>query len=197
MPEDSASRSRNSNLVRASAHRLDASFQQLEALHKSSGAESNLRIPSGKRIKLHDPVSDNARPASKKRPKFNMDFSALMDDDATASTCFFDDSDSDDFPELHELVQANIHNVRVAGGSLASLPSDYSDSEMDAVIREAHVGGIAPTPAETDIVKSQDVSTLQPIHSMPTGKGSTNGDPTSAKIKLARPLLPPQVCIHW
>jgi hypothetical protein len=196
MPDGSASRSKSPYLVKASAHRLDASFQQLEALHKSSGAESNLRIPSGKRIKLHDPVGDNARPASKKRPKFNMDFSALVDDDATASTCF-DATDSDDFPELHELVQANIHNVRETGGGMASLTSDYSDPEMDAVIREVDIGGITPTPTETNIEKSQDVSMLQPIHSTPTRKGSTHGDPTSAKVKLASPLLPPPVCIQW
>jgi hypothetical protein len=196
--DDSASGPRSSCLVKTSAQRLNASLQQLEALHKSSGADSNLRIPSGKRIKLsHDTANNDTQPASvtkKKRPKFDLEFSALADDDATSSMYFFDETDSDEVPEPYELVRASVRSVGEAAGSLASLPSDYSDSGMDALIREAHPSVI--TPAETDIVKTQDVSTLQPIQSTLARNGSTHGDPTAAQATVASPLFRPQVRMH-
>jgi ATP-dependent DNA helicase HFM1/MER3 len=200
MPDDSASGSRSPYLVKASAQRLNASLQQLESLHKSSGTDSHLRIPSGKRIKLlHDTAGDNAQLAritTKKRPKFDMDFSVLADDDAkTVSACFFDATDSDEFPEPHELVRASVRSAGHAGGSLGFLSSEHSDSETDALIHEARLSG--NRTAETDIVKTQDVSTLQPIQPALTRKGSTHGDPIEAKATPASPLLRPQVRIHW
>jgi hypothetical protein len=199
VPDDSASGSRSSCLAKVSAQRLNTSLQQLEALHKSSGADSNLRIPSGKRIKLsHDTARNNTQPASvttKKRPRFDMDFSALADDNATGNMCFFDETDSDELPEPHELVRASVRSVGEAEGGLASHPSDYSDSGMDALIREAHPSVVTPT--QTDIVKAQDISTLQPVQSTLACKGSTHGDPTSAQAIVASPLLRPQVHMHW
>jgi hypothetical protein len=199
VPDDSASGSRSSCPAKVSAQRLNTSLQQLEALHKNSGAGSNLRIPSGKRIKLsHDTANNDSQPASittKKRPQFDMDFSALADDNATGSMCIFDETDSDELPEPHELVRASVRSVGEAERTLASHPSDYSDSGMDALIREAHPSVI--TPSETDIVKTRNVSTLQPIQSTLTRKVSTHGDPTAAQAIVASPLLRPQVRMHW
>jgi hypothetical protein len=208
LDDDSASGLRRPSLVKASAQRLDSSLRQLEALHKSSGADSNLRIPSGKRIKLlHDTADDDAQPASiatKKRPNFDMDFSVLADDDATGRMCLFDATDSDEFPEPHKLVRASGHNLGQAEGSLASLHSDYSDSNMDALIRKVHLSGITPT--ETNTAKTRDVSTFRPIQSTLKRKGDTDEDRTAAKAVLARyplsseplsPPLRPQVRMHW
>jgi hypothetical protein len=72
-----------------------------------------------------------------------MDFLGLEEDDGMSGARLFDLSDSDEFPDLHEL-------VRGAGGAQGSLPScnsDYSDSDMDAMVRDAHLEGITPTGA--------------------------------------------------
>jgi hypothetical protein len=149
MANGSASGSRASPLVKASIRRLDAGLGQLEALHKSSGTGSHLRIPDGKRIKLfHEYPGDSVQPARtrKKSSKFGVGVSALKEDDGvTSGTSPIELSDSDEFPEPRELVRASIRSAGEANGSMVSPDSDYSDPDMDAVIRSAHLDGITST----------------------------------------------------
>jgi hypothetical protein len=117
-----------------------------------------MKISDGKRIKLpRNLPMDNAQPigkATKKQPKLDMELSALEEDDGMSGNArLFDLSDSDEFPDLHELVRAR---HRGAGGSLPSCNSDYSDSDMDAMVRDAHLEGITPT--EKNAAKSQNNS---------------------------------------
>ena len=157
MVNDSPTSSKTSPLVKASVRRRDSSLRQLEALHKSSETGSHLRIPDGKRIKLlHDHPSDGVLAASRtnKGPKFGTDFS-LEDDDVASGTCLMELSDSDEFPEPRELVRASIRSAGKADGSLVSCASDYSDSDVDALIRGAHLDGI--TSSGIDTTNYQDV----------------------------------------
>jgi hypothetical protein len=151
MVNDSPTGSKTSPLVKASVRRRDSSLRQLEALHKSSETGSHLRIPDGKRIKLlHDHPSDGVLAASRanKGPKFGTDFS--LEDDGVASRSYLMElSDSDEFPEPRELVRASIRNAGKADGSLVACASDYSDSDMDALIRGAHLDGITSTGIDT------------------------------------------------
>ena len=64
-------------------------------------------------------------------------------------------SDSDEFPEPRELVRASIRSAGKADGSLVSCASDYSDSDVDALIRGAHLDGITSTGIDT--TNNQDV----------------------------------------
>jgi hypothetical protein len=151
---DSASGSKTSARVKAPIRRRDTRFEQLEALHKSSETGSRLRIPDGKRIKLsHDFTSDGIQPASrtmKKAPNFDVDFSVLeKHDGATGEMCLVEISDSDEFPDLHELVRDSARSAGEADESLVSLASDYSDSDMDALIRSAHLDGVSSTGIDT------------------------------------------------
>jgi hypothetical protein len=145
---ESVSGSKIPSLAKAPPRCPSASLRQLEALHKSSGTDSRLKIHDGKRIKLfHNPSGDGVQHASTKtktRPNFDMDFSVLKEDkDGVArETCPMEVSDSEEFPEPRELVQAS---VRGAGEGLASCASDYSDSDMDDLIRDAHLTGIPST----------------------------------------------------
>jgi hypothetical protein len=155
-----ASSSKTSPLVKASARRLEASFRQLEALHKSSGTSSHLRIPDRKRIKLlHDHPSDSVYPASrtKKGSKSGVSPSVLKEDDSvTRGTRLIELSDSDEFPEPRELVRASIRSAGEADESLVSRAADYSDPDMDAVIRGAHLDDITSTGIGT--ANNQDIS---------------------------------------
>jgi hypothetical protein len=169
MPEDQ--NSKRKSLPKASAQRLGASLQQLEALHKSSGTNSHMRISDGKRIKLpRNPPSDNAQSAghaAKKRARLDTDFSTLQEDDGiSGNTRLFDLSDSDEFPDLHELVLASVHGAEGAQRRLPSCNSDYSDSDMDAMVRDAHLEGISPT--ETSTTRTQNSSHFGPVKSVPS-----------------------------
>ncbi len=160
MPDDGQS-SKRTSLPKASAQRLDANLRQLEALHKSSGTDSHMRIFDGKRIKLpRDLPNDNTQPkgnTTKKGPRLDMDFSALEEDDGMSGNArLFDPSDSDEFPDLHELVRDRVRGAGGTQGSPLSCNSDYSDPDMDAMIRDAHLEGITPTG--TDAAGTQNSS---------------------------------------
>jgi len=160
MVNDSASGSKTFARVKAPIRRRDTGFEQLEALHKSSETGSHLRIPDGKRIKLsHDYTSDGIQPARtmKKAPKFDIDFSVLEEHGGvTSKTCPIELSDSEEFPDFHELVRDGVRNTVEADESLVSRASDYSDSEMDALIRSAHIDGATSTGI--DSAHKQDIS---------------------------------------
>jgi hypothetical protein len=161
MDNDSASGSKTSARVKAPIRRRDTRFEQLEALHKSSETGSRLRIPDGKRIKLsHDYTSDSIQPASrtmKKAPKSDVEFSVLEEHDGvTSATCPIELSDSEEFPDFHELVRDSVRSAGEADESLVSRASDYSDSDIDAFIRSAHLDGVTSTGIDT--AHKQDIS---------------------------------------
>jgi len=208
MVNDSASRPKSPSLVKA-PRRLGASLRKLEALHKSSGTDSRLGIPNGKRIKLlHDPASDSVEHASrttKKRPNFDINFSDLKEDDGMADgMCLEEISDPDEFPEPHEVLRASIRGAGGAEGDLTSCVSDYSDSDMDALIRDAHLDGITSTGI--DSAKSQDISASRSIQQALGCKGRKDGCTVNvAKRTISgatpspgttRPCLRPQVRMH-
>jgi hypothetical protein len=154
MVNDSASGSKTSARVKAPIRHRDTRIEQLEALHKSSETGSRLRIPDGKRIKLsHDYIGDGIQPSSrtmKKAPKSDVDFSALEEHGGvTGETCLIELSDSDEFPDFHELVRDSVRSAGEADKSLVSCASDYSDSDMDALIRSAHFDGVTSTGIDT------------------------------------------------
>ena len=154
MVNDSATGSKTSARVKAPIRRGDTRPEQLEALHKSSETGSRLKIPDGKRIKLsHDYTSDCIQPASrtmKKAPKSGIDFPVLEEHGGvTSESCLIVLSDSDEFPDVHELVRDSVRSAGEADESLVSRASDYSDSDMDALIRSAHLDGVTSTGIDT------------------------------------------------
>ncbi|KAI9466064.1 P-loop containing nucleoside triphosphate hydrolase protein [Lactarius psammicola] len=171
MPDDSQ-KSRRTSLPKASTRRLDANLRQLEALHKSSGTDSHMGISGGKRIKLSRELpGDNTQPldnTTKKWPRLDTDFSALEEDDGKSGKSgdvrLFDLSDSDELPDLHELVRARVRGAGGAQGNQPSCNSDYSDPDMDAMIRDAHLEGITPTG--TDAAGTQNSSTSGHVKSV-------------------------------
>jgi hypothetical protein len=207
MINDSASGSKTSPLVKDSNRRLDAVHGQLEALHKSSETGSHLRIPDGKRIKLlHDHPSDGVQPTRRmnKGSKSGVGFSVLKEEDGvTSGTCPIELSDSDEFPEPRELVRASIRSAGEANESLVSRASDYSDPDMDAVIRSAHLDGITLTGIDT--ANNKDISAFGSIQRTLECKGRTEKGravSTTARtgatacIGTISPGLRPQVRTH-
>ncbi|KAH9048543.1 hypothetical protein EDB84DRAFT_199167 [Lactarius hengduanensis] len=191
MPIDGQTSNRTS-LSKAPAQRLDASLRQLEALHKNSGTDSHMRISDGKRIKLPRSLpGDNAQlkgNTTKKGPRLDMDFSTLEDGDGmSGNTRLFDLSDSDEFPDVHELVRTRVGGAREAQGSLRSCNSDYSDPDMDALVRDAHLEEITPTGA--DAVRTQNNSASGHVKSIQLNPPSKR----KRSIEVAEDLTTTQV----
>lgn len=209
MPDDGQN-SKRTPLPKASAQRLDASLRQLEALHKSSGTDSHMGISDGKRINLpRNLPGDDTQPtgnAATKRPRLDTDVLALEEDDGTSGKArLFDLSDSDEFPDLHELVRARVRGAGGTQGGLPSCNSDYSDSDMDAMVRDAHLEGVAPTEtyaANTqNSLPSSHVNSIQSTLPSKRKRGiETAEDLTTTQVTIApsppSPRLPlrPQVC---
>ncbi|KAH9180406.1 hypothetical protein EDB89DRAFT_2062127 [Lactarius sanguifluus] len=207
MPNDGQT-SKRTSISKAPAQRLDASLRQLEVLHKSSGTDSHMRISDGKRIKLPRSLpGDNARlkgNTTKKGPSLDMDFFTLEEgDDMSGNTRLFDLSDSDEFPDVHELVRTRVGGARAAQGSLRSCNSDYSDPDMDALVRGAHLEEITSTG--TDAVRAQNNSASGHVNSIQLNPPSKRKrsievaeDPTTTQVTVAsspesqRPRFRPQ-----
>ena len=208
MVNDSASGSKTSARVKAPIRCRDARFDQLEILHKSSETGSRLRIPDGKRIKLsHDYASGGIQPPSrtiKKAPKFDIDFSVLEEHDGvTSGTRLIELSDSEELPDFHELVRDSVRSAGGADKSLVSRTSDYSDSDMDALILSAHLDG--DTSAGIDTAHKQDISASRSIQQTLEYKGTNGGGGTvsvnaqtgaSARTRTISPRLRTQVRTH-
>jgi len=165
---DSASGSKSSSLAKASSQHLSASLRRTEDLRKRTG--SHLSIPDGKRLKHHyDPPRHSVQPRrpgrmTNKNSKFDFDMCSLapkQDDRVTGGTSLMELSDSNEFPEPVELVRASIRSAGKPNGSLASCASDYSDADMDDLIRDAVLGGITSTGI--DSTKTQDSSVPKSI----------------------------------
>lgn len=205
MVNDSASGSKTSTRGKAPIRRHDTRLEKLEALHKSSETGSRLGIPDGKRIKLsHDyDTSDGIRLASrtvKKAPKSGIDFSVLEEHPGvTSEPRPIELSDSDEFPDFHELVRDSVRCAGEADESLVSRASDYSDSDMDALIRSAHLDGVTSTGIDTahkqDILASGSIQqTLE--YKEPKEKGysvSTNARTRASGTGTINPRLRTQV----
>ncbi|KIY42928.1 P-loop containing nucleoside triphosphate hydrolase protein [Fistulina hepatica ATCC 64428] len=109
----------------------DRRLAELERLHEKAGVSSNLKLPEGKRIKL-------AHSGVKRKLDFDVHWSDLNNDGGQA-----DDSghnlkelqdDDDEFPEPLDILNAISKKTKQP---LSSETTNYSDSEFDALIRDA------------------------------------------------------------
>ncbi|KAJ6618834.1 Sec63 Brl domain-containing protein [Mycena sp. CBHHK59/15] len=111
-------------------NRPDSTMQDLERLHERTNV--SLKLPEGGRLKL-EPASDLKR--KRKPANFDVELSQLDHQEPSISFGVADlDDDDDDLPMPHELLKS----TKPAIGKQESSPkTDYSDSEIDSLIRNA------------------------------------------------------------
>jgi len=123
----------------------------------------------------------------------------------TDGMCLEEISDPDELPEPRELLRASIRGAGEVEGDLASCASDYSDSDMDAIIRDAHLDGITSTGIHS--ARSRDISASRSIQQALGCKGRKDHDCTVTISKRTTsgptpsagttgPCLRPQVRMH-
>ncbi|KIM86197.1 hypothetical protein PILCRDRAFT_4735 [Piloderma croceum F 1598] len=116
-------------------------MQQLESLHESAKDQKSIRFPEGQRLKLDNP-SVSATGPSKRRPKppppnFELKFADLNDSPPASQYHIpVNDDDDEDLPDIHDLLNAYQPSDAMAGQKKSSSASDYSNSEIDALIRD-------------------------------------------------------------
>ena len=187
-------------------------MQQLENLHESAKDRKRIGIPEGQRVKLNNP-SVSATDSSKRRPKppppnFELKF-ADLNDSPPASQYYIpvNEDDDEDLPDIHDLLNAYQPSDVMAGQKKSSSTSDYSNSEIDALIRDIPLNeyetGLADDSHDSWRPFSRPVTPLpsrkrprEPENEQPKKRFDTRIDTPSENFTSSSPVLQPsKVCL--
>lgn len=157
-----------------SADRLDNTLQQLQARHESATTDPRLKIELLKSDNLTVPSNASQRKPRAPPPDFTLTF-ADFEAGPPAIHGHLDLVDSDeDLPDIHELMS---EPRRAAVHKPPSPVSDYSNSEMDALIRDAPMDDFEkellststiPSPSFYKTASNRDKATSQRASYRPT-----------------------------
>ena len=118
---------------------IDNTLQQLERRHESAKDQKSIRIPDGQRLKLNPPALSSTGPLRRRPkqppPKFNLTFADLNDNPQTSQYHIQAEDDDEDLPDVHDLLKA-VEASTADTKQLSSSTSNYSNSEIDALIRD-------------------------------------------------------------
>lgn len=109
----------------------DRTLERLEALHKNTNVQDNLKLTEGQRIKL-EPVPNVKKRKRKAAPDPEIKFADIGDSQPLQDVCrdiSYHLDDDDDLPEAHELMTS-------APRKHAPSSDDLADSDIDALIRD-------------------------------------------------------------
>ncbi|KAH7911400.1 hypothetical protein BJ138DRAFT_1238398 [Hygrophoropsis aurantiaca] len=116
----------NPSLKKQKKTKIDQAMQQLVNLHKNAGTDRKIKLPQGRRLKVdnHKLLTDK----QKRIPNFDLELATLRCS-ASPSTKIQSDivSDDDDLLTITELLDV---------GKASHSDTNYSNSEMDALIRD-------------------------------------------------------------
>lgn len=117
--------------------RSDARLQHLETLHEHTNVSENLKLSSGRRIKLQDQRTAKTQSKGKQNavPNFDINFMRLNDGDPSIPDLSEVDGSDVDLPEPRELLNAHIGSMQQGERCSDLSETDYSNSEIDALIR--------------------------------------------------------------
>lgn len=118
------------------APKVDKTMQRLEALHQGADVQKSLGIKDGHRLKLADSSSSLCVSSSRKAkimPDFDLTFTDGNDGPIPGDSY----SEDDDLPNVGELLESALSESAKKSDKLPSPNSDYSNSEIDAIIRDA------------------------------------------------------------
>ncbi len=134
----------------------DHTIDRLEALHKITNVENNLKLPPGQRLKL-EPSSELKR--KRKEPRIidtDIAFADLKDPNASPPRPQdLSNSDDDDLPEAHEILNASTARKRVSS-------DDFPDSELDDLIRGLPSDGLFFTRLPQSPIPNKSQLSLSP-----------------------------------
>ncbi|KAK0463719.1 uncharacterized protein EV420DRAFT_1729062 [Desarmillaria tabescens] len=110
--------------------RPDRTLENLEALHKNTNVQDNLKLTEGQRIKL-EPIPDLKKRKRKAAPDPEIKFADIGDSQPLQDVCrdiSYNLDDDDDLPEPHEIMTS-------APQKYTPSSDDYADSDIDTLIR--------------------------------------------------------------
>lgn len=180
-------------------------------MHESAKDDKSIRNPDGQRLKLDDPSLSSSE-ISRRRPKppppkFNLTFADLGDSQSASQYRLpASDDDDDDLPNIHDLLNAH-RSSDVTAKQKSSSASDYSNSEIDALIRdiplvdfEAELASDSHLPSDFDSLRPN--RSVTPLPSRKRHRESENerpakrfdrfSDTVSARTPSPPPTSPPR-----
>ncbi|KAH9857195.1 P-loop containing nucleoside triphosphate hydrolase protein [Lenzites betulinus] len=147
-------------------------LKKLEALHERMGVEKNLQLGDGGRIKLKHDLPSGSKPARAPIPKFDVEFSQIVDkpaasDDTQDLVDLVSDSDSDS-PRPTSIIDA-LRKPVPAKKRVSSDSADYANSEFDALIAGLPLDEGSPAVSDDRLPISQRHSLSSPTTSPAPG----------------------------
>lgn len=167
----------------------DAHLRHLESLHDKTHVRQNLKLPAHQRITLGDEGSSSKSKKSKEQ--------------STGDDIDPGDSDDSDLPDPLQLLDAFSSSERQKDFGSDGSESNYSNSEIDALIRAAPSGDLSGSRKESkapQVLDSQpsrspapDVSWLT-TPSPPSKRKPESCGPLPKRVKREHELLSPALC---
>ncbi|KAH7923546.1 P-loop containing nucleoside triphosphate hydrolase protein, partial [Leucogyrophana mollusca] len=154
------------NVKKQKRLKSDPVLRQLDDLHRGAGVDRNIKLPEGRRLKMDDsgPSKGQRKPA----PNFDLELTTLRCSVSPAAKIHSGiASDDDEMLTISELLDV---------GKTARSESNYSNSEVDALIRNLPLGG---GDDEVEIIDAPPFAALPPM-------------PVTLPRKRARSPVPPK-----
>ncbi|KAF7311383.1 DEAD/DEAH-box DNA helicase [Mycena kentingensis (nom. inval.)] len=180
----------------------DAAIQQLEQLHERTNVA--LKLPRGSRLKLEskeelkrkrasspfaeDVVGDDVDTERERAPSFTKRRQLPLE---------LANDDDDDLPEAHELLKAVTESQQQQRKKKRMTTPDttnYSDSEMDSLIRNAPSEMVSQRPKKTNgsgFVAPVSVSVKKPVASRKRKNADPEPEPDVVVVDDDKSVLPP------
>jgi hypothetical protein len=156
-------------------------FQQLKNIHQSAKVQKSLGITDGQRLKLDNPALEITG-SSMRRPKlpppnFQLTFADLNDNQPTSQYHESNSDDDEDLPDIHDLLNAPRGDARQASSS----SSDYSNTEIDALIRDVPMDVVETELAGGPLL--DDLDSWQPYFKPATPRSSAKRPRESENVQ--------------
>lgn len=121
----------------------DARLRQLDSLHERTQVTENLKLPPGRRIKLEDNAASHMKYQSEHLAASDSDVEIVSENGADTHDIDLtkDDSSDEDLPDARQLLTTFAGSARQAVPHSDPLESNYSNSEVDSLIRSVAVDG--------------------------------------------------------
>lgn len=132
--------------------KVDKTMQHLEALHQGADVQKSIGIRDGHRLKLADSSNSLSTPSTRKPkivPNFDLTFADQSDEPIPGDP--YSEDDDDDLPSIGELLESALVESAKKSSKMPSPPSDYSNSEMDALIRDVPSDVLQATPTTMSV----------------------------------------------
>ena len=166
------------------APKVDKTMERLDALHQSTDVRKRLGIKDDHRLKLAD-FSSSLSKSSSRKPKIvpNFDLTFTDGNEGPIPSDPYFEGDGDDLPNIGQLLESALSESAKRSDKLPSPNSNYSNSEMDALIRDtpldvlqAATSNVSVDPYKRSVKRAREIEAENPASQL--NYQTTQGTPS-------------------